>query len=196
MLSLQNMKKKRSLTLLEVILATVLLGFLLTGLFFAFRQGLKKNIAARELKQKILQLELFQQKIKSIFASGDSVWMEKHPDASSLGLFVAYEVLVDSDLSLCGQLKGMFFLNARKELCFVSWSENGGARIETLLDQVDTFSCLLFDAKKGTWEESWPQKKESTPVMAKIELTWKGKKTPYVFFLKKGTEPIAYAGPT
>lgn len=189
------MKKKRPLTLLEVMFATVLLGFVLTGLFQAFRQGLEKNIAARKLKQKVLQIELFQQKMRNLFASEEGVWIEKHPDSSSPALFIDHEVLVDPDFTLCGKLQGMLFLNTQKELCFVSWSDTGSSRIETLLDQVEEFKCRLFDVKTASWECTWPQKKGEEPAMVCIDLKLGEKEIPFVFFLKKGNEPLIYTGP-
>jgi type II secretory pathway pseudopilin PulG len=186
--------KKRSLTLLEVVIATVLLGILLMGLFHSFRQSLKQNLSARELKQKVLQLELFQQKIKNLLAQTGGAWIEKHPDSTGLSLYINFEEKVDSDFDRCGKLRGMLYLNNKKEVCFVSWQDSGKDRIETLLDHVDAFKCRLFDAKKGAWTESWPQKKEESAVMAAIDLTWNGNKIPFVFFLKSSNEKISYSG--
>lgn len=194
MLLSQSMKKKRSLTLLEVVIAMLLLGILLTGLFNTFRQGLKKNIAAKELKQKVLQLELFQQKLRSLFAEEEGVWIEKHPDLSSLPLFIEFQQKTDPDFKMCGETTGMLYLNGKKELCLASWSEKGNSRIETLLDNVDAFKCRLFDPKKGTWTQTWPKKKEGSPAMAAVDLTWNGKEIPFVFFLSRSNEKITYPG--
>ena len=188
------MKKKRSFTLLEVVIAILLLGFLLTGLFNVFQQGLKKSLSARELKQKVLQLELFQQKIKNVFAAADGVWTEEHPDAVGYSLCIDLKEKIDPDFEMRGKLQGMLFLNAKKEVCFVSWTKKGKSRIETLLDGVDSFSCRLFDPKKAQWNTIWPQKKEEGAVMAAIDLVWNGSNIPFVFFLKSSNEKISYSG--
>lgn len=193
-MKIQNTKKKCSITLLEVVIAIVLLGVLLTGLFNSFRQGLTKNLSARELKQKALQLELFQQKIKNLFSAADGVWIEDHPESVGLSLYVNFEEKIDPDFDMRGKLQGMLFLNAKKEVCFVNWTKNGEGRIETLLDVVDSFKCRLFDPKKGEWNAVWPQKKEESAVMAAIDLTWNGSKIPFVFFLKPSNEKISYSG--
>lgn len=172
----------------------VLLGILLTGLFNVFRQGLKKNIAAKEMKQKVLQLELFQQRMKSLFAQESSVFLETHPEASSPALFTSFEERSDPEPSMCGTLQGMLYLNDKKQLCFASWSENGSGRIEVLLDKVGRFQCQLFDAKKGEWIENWPKKKEDTPVMVSMKLEWDKKEIPFVFFLSDSSEHITYFG--
>jgi type II secretory pathway pseudopilin PulG len=190
-----QMRKKRPLTLLEVIIATILLGILLAGLFNIFRQGIKKSIAARDLKQQILQLELFQQKMKNLFTQEKGVWIEQHLEAQGNALFIAFEQKTDSDFEMCGDLQGMLFLNAKKELCFASWSEKASLRVETLLDKVDGFTCRLFEAKKGEWASSWPPKKAERPVMASIDLIWNEKQIPFVFFLASCNEKISYSGP-
>ncbi len=186
------MKKKRALTLLEIVMVMFLLGILLTGLFNVFRQGLKKNIDAKMLKQNILQLELFHQRMRVLLSKHEKVWLEKHPDASSLALYVEFNQTADPDLNMCGDILGMIYVNHKKELCFASWGKNAKARIETLLDHVSALECRLFDAKKETWNTAWPSEKKELPVMAAMDLTWNGKKVPFVFFLSQSDEKIIY----
>ena len=136
------MKRKHSLTLLEVVIAITLLGVLLAGLFSCFHQGLKSSIASKELKQKILQLELFQQRLKNLFSHLDDtmgISLEKHPDAQGLALIVPYKQAIDPEFDMCGTLQGMIFLNKNKQLCLTSWSEKGKARNEILLDKITLF---------------------------------------------------------
>lgn len=187
-------RKKRSLTLLEVIIAIVLLGALLAGLFNTFRHGMKQNISARELKQKVLQIELFNQKMKTLFSDETSVWMDTHKEASGNALFINFTKTADPDFEMCQDLQSMLFLNGKKELCLVVFSENGKSRIETLLDKVEAFDCRLFDPKNGEWSHVWPEKKEGRAAMAAIDLTWNDTKIPFVFFLKASHEKITYVG--
>ena len=188
------MRRKRSLTLLEVIIAMVLLGILLTGLFNCFRQGLKTNIVAKELKQKVLQLELFQQKLKHLFLSQEGVWIDTHPDVKERALMLFYEQETDPEPQMCGYVQGMLYLNKNKELCLATWSAKGITRSETLLDKVDSFKCRLFDPKKAEWVDSWPKKKEETPRMVSIILEWGGKEIPFKFFINSADEKITYPG--
>ncbi len=189
------MKHKRALTLLEIIIAMALLGFLLTALFNCFYQGAKKNIAAKELKQKILYLELFQQRVKNLFAALDGenpLWLEKHPDTIGPALCALYNQKVDMEPDMRGVLEGMLFLNKNKELCLASWGENGQGRIEVLLDNVSSFQCELFDSKKGEWKRVWTKKEENKPLMAKFDLNWNGKAVPFAFFLNDPEEKATY----
>lgn len=188
--------KKRSLTLLEVVIAIFLLGILLSGLFNTFRQGMKSNAQAKEIKQKILHLELFQQKLKNLFTYEEGVWIERHPETTGPALLTTFTQKADPDVEMCGKLQGMLYLTSKKELCLVVWSPKGKARVETLLDQVDAFTCQLFDSKKAEWSAAWPKKREGVPSMLSIDLTWKGDKIPFVFFLKDAQEKITYKGET
>jgi hypothetical protein len=188
-------KKKHPLTLLEVIIAISLLGLLLTGLFNCFHQGFKQKITAKELKQKVLQLELFQQRLKNLFAHLDGeadISLEKYPDAYGLALLFSYKQPVDSEFDMCGTLQGMIFLNKNKELCLASWSETGKMRNEILLDHMDAFKCRLFDPKKAEWAESWSTNNEESPVMIAIDLKWEGKESPFVFFFPESNQKITY----
>lgn len=189
------MRRKRSLTLLEVIVAITLLGFLLTGLFNCFHQAIKKNITARELKQTVLQLELFQQRLKNLFSHLDGeagISLDKHPDAHGPALIVSYKQPVDPEFEMCGTLQGMIFLNKNKELCLTSWSETGKARNEILLDKIDLFKCRLFDPKHAEWAATWSTKNEEDPVMIAIDLKWGGKEMPFVFFFPDSNHKITY----
>jgi type II secretory pathway pseudopilin PulG len=187
-------RKKRSLTLLEVMIALFLLSALLSGLFFTFRHGAQRGSVAKELKQKVLQLELFQHKMKHLLAQEEGVWIERHPDVAAPALFILFTQKADPDADLCTELQGMLYLNAKKELCFVVWSPQGKGRVETLLSEVDSFSCSLFDPKKGEWHSQWPQKKEGAPSMANLQLKWNGTDIPFVFFLKSSRDKITYKG--
>lgn len=188
------MKKKRALTLLEVMIAILLLGFLLTGLFNAFHQSLKKSISSRELKQKVFQLELFQQKMRTLLSREKGVRMSEHPQALGLSLLFEFIEKADPDFEMCGEMQGMLFLNAKKELALAIWSKEGKCRTEVLLDHVDSFVCRLFDAKKGEWISNPRQKKEDNPVMVSIDLNWNENQLAFVFFLKASNEKISYKG--
>ncbi|GEM_PF-5330353 len=194
MLFLIMIRKKRALTLLEVTIAMVLLGCLLTGLFNVFRQSLQKNMTARELKQNVLQLELFQKKMKTLFSRENGIWISNHPQAKGPSLFFDFHQDVDPDFEMCGEMQGMLFLNAKKELSLVFWSETDKTRTEILLDEVDAFTCQLFDAKKKEWKTNSQKKGEEIPAMVKITLTCNKKEIPFVFFLKASEEKIFYTG--
>jgi hypothetical protein len=188
------MRKKYSLTLLEVVIAISLLGILLAGLFAVFYQSLKSQGIALELKQEVLRLELFQQKMRTLLSKEKEVWLGKHPDVKGTALFFNYEEKADPDFEMCGEIQGMLFLSDQKELCLASFSKAGIARVEPLLEKVEGCSFSLFDLKKKTWQSHPEKKKENSPAMVRIELVQKGASIRYVFFLKASGEKISYAG--
>lgn len=193
MLFPRMLRKKHALTLLEVCIAIFLLGVLLSGLFTAFHQALKNTVSARELKQTVLQTELFQQRMKNLLISEKEVWIDAHEKAKGTALFTAFEQEADSDFDMCGELKGMLFLNDKQELCWVSWSSSDKARMEILLEKVDSFKCRLFDPKKGEWSNHWPKKKEEKPSMIAIDLIRNKETVSFAFFLKASQDKISYS---
>jgi type II secretory pathway pseudopilin PulG len=186
------MRKKYSLTLLEVMIAISLLGTLLAGLFAVFYQSLKNQGVALELKQEVLRFELFQQKMRTLLAKESKVWLGTHLDVKGPVLFFNYEEKADPDFEMCGEIQGMLFLNDQKELCLAAFSKAGKFRVEPLLEKIEQCSYALFDLKEKEWQNN-PEKGNS-PAMVRIELVQKGVNIPYVFFLKASAETIAYTG--
>lgn len=185
------MKKKHSLTLLEVIIAIVLLGFVLTSLFNIFHQTLKKNISSRQLKQTVVLIELFEQKIKHLLSLEESLWIDEHPEAIGQALFTRVEQTSDPDFALCGEILTMLFLNDKKQLCFAQWRGEENARCQILLDKVDLFKCEIFDSKKKEWYSNKSQ--GENPAMVKINITWNKQEIPFVFFLSSSHDKILYS---
>lgn len=188
------MRKKRSITLLEIIIVMVLLGFLLTGLFNVFYQAMKKNVEGREIKQTALLLELFEQRVKQLLIQTKKVWTAPHSEAKGEALWIQFNPEVDLEWDRVAEIEGMFYINGDKELCFASWSTNGKCRIDILLDQVDQFRIKLFNPKKKQWQLDWPSKTEDLPPMITIDLSWKGQEIPFTFFPLDPQEQISYQG--
>jgi hypothetical protein len=186
--------RKRALTLLEVVISIVLLGALLTGLFNSFRQGSRKAIQAKELKQKVFQLELFQQKMKTLLSCENGVWIDKHKGAAGMALCFGFEQRADPDFKMYGDLQGALFLNGNKELCLLTGVEGDKMITDVLLDGIDHFICALFDPKTKQWTQNYPKEKTESPIMVSIELKCKTQETLLVFFLHSHTEQITYSG--
>jgi competence protein ComGC len=196
MLFLNIMRKKRTFTLLEIVVATCLLAILLSGLFTTFHHILKTHFEVKDKKQKAFQLELFQQRMKNLFSCQKKVWIENHPDLNQSALHLIYEEKLDHDLARTGSQEGIFYLQDKK-LYFVSWTEEGLPRIEVLLDQVDDLTCQLFDRKKREWVSAWPKQVEDNPIMILLDIKWDmNPHLQVVFFLKDPEEQITYTTST
>jgi len=187
--------RKRTLTLLEVMIAVTLLGFLLTGLFRVFFQSVKYKAASQELKAKLLPLELFQLRMKTLLTEGHKVWLEDYPGAIKPALLFTFEEKAPPEAERVGQLQGVLFLNEKKQLCLASFPKKGKGRVEVLFDEIQEAEWSLFDSEKKEWKGKWPEKKEEISSMAKLKLrrmSDKDKGTEFVFFLS--SEPIVYKG--
>ena len=196
-----RISRKQSFTLIEIVVCIVLASFLLTGLFNVLRQALQKNVAVKNVKQKVLQLELFQQRVKNIMGNlGDMTRLavDTHPEASGPVLTASYKNPADPDLEMCGQLRTMLYLNGKNELCLASWNSTGKGRMEVLLDHVASFKCKIYDPRKKEWGQGGAvtpaRRRESFPMIA-IDLEWDGKEIPFVFFPQNNIEPVYYNPP-
>ena len=190
--SVKRAKRTYKLTLIEVVIAMVLLGILLTSLFSSYRQTLKNNITLKTVKQTVQQIEVFHQRIRSLLLPphNKKIWLQPHPDALGAGLMLSFEQPIDKDLDFCGELQGMLFFNAQHQLLFVTWGHNQQTRLETLLEDVESMQCEFFDADLGKWFKEWPHKKTEKPVMVKITLKYQKKELPFVYFLDSASTPI------
>ena len=188
------MRRKRSLSLIEIMIVMLLLGFLLTGLLNTFYQALKKNIENRELKQTVLQLSLFEQTVKHLLTQTKKIGTDHNNEVGGTVLLIQFTPDVDIEWDRASEMEGMFYTTPEKQLCFVSWSESGKARTTVLLDKVDQVTCEFFDGKKKEWTQNWPLKTEDPPAMIKIKIKWRGKEIPFTFFPSNSKEQISYQG--
>ncbi|MES2122803.1 MAG: hypothetical protein V4492_08530 [Chlamydiota bacterium] len=199
-------KRSYRFTLLEVVIAIALLGVILSALFGCFQQTLKKNIVARELKQKVLQIELLNSRLQQLFAHLESgkdaaLWLQEYSGAKNEALFVTYSQTIDRDPLFLGALTGVLYLDAKGQLVIETKGKKEAKRTEVLLDGVGSLRWDLFDPVQGKWSAEWPKKKAKTPAMIRLSFDWKrpGSRTkknlgipPLVYFISSPGEPITY----
>ncbi len=199
-------KKSYRFTLLEVVIAIALLGVMLSALFGCFQQTLKKNIVARELKQKVLQIELLNSRLQQLFAhlaagKEGALWLQEYTGAKNNALFVTYSQTIDRDPLFLGALTGVLYLDAKGQLVIETKGKKEAKRIEILLDQVGALRWELFDPVQGKWNAEWPKKKAKSPAMIRLSFDWKTQSNrtkknlgipPLVYFISPPGEPITY----
>lgn len=191
-------KKKYSFTLLEVVIAVALLGVMLSALFSCFQQTIKKNIVAREVKQRVLQTELLDQRLKNIFSRldtgrGAAIWLDEHSGAKNQALFVAFAQQTDRDPLFLGPLQGVVYADGKGHLVVETEGKKESKRSEVLMEQIAALRFELFDAEQGKWSTQWPKKKAKTPAMIKLTLERRAKETTsLVYFLSAPGEPITF----
>ncbi len=194
-------RKKNNLTLLEVLIALVLAGLILSGVLTFYFQISKKQIEIKELKKTVMPIELMRQRLSHLFAQahieqGDTprfFYTLSHPDATSPALFFSYDYGIDPDSHFCGKLKGMLYHNAQDQLCLVTWGEKG-SRQEVFLEQVEEISFNFFDVKKKQWRHTWGKKDPLPPFFT---MTWAFKSAPKdkltsTFFFPNADAKITY----
>lgn len=196
------MKRKRSFTLVELLIVTGIFSLLIVSIYSAFRTGLasqRKIDAATDLYQKArLSLSLMETELRNVFVYsksdsrfiGNSEAMEffsildkydKEGQVSSGIGYIKYEILGNSLTRKAGQ--GMFALKAASE------GEN-----KLFLSEVEELS-MQFAApstdlvKSYEWQDLWPQhgdvnQKKQLPVAVKIKLVLKQKDNNSVEFNK------------
>ncbi len=194
-----KIKKRQSLTLLEVMIALSLAAVILSSLMTFYHQVSKKRIAAQELKRTILPIELMRQRLIHLFAGAAAAEMPSfktgnHPSAVGEVLLFSYDNGVDLNPLFCGDVKGMLYVNPRHQLCLVSWAPNGEARQEIFLENVGQFSFSFFDAEDARWKHEW---KKGPPFPPFFKISWAYVKQPKemlecAFFFTQPDAKITY----
>lgn len=196
------MRKKHSLTLLEVMIALILAGALLSSLLTFYSQISRKKLELIELKQSVLPVEKMRQRLNHLFAHAElnnhtQIFTTlPHSDALGSALFFSYDYGVDPDPDISGLVKGMLYLNDRHQLCLVTW---GGSktRQEIFLESIDSLSFSFFDPKKKQWKTSWDKKDPRPPFFKLLWTTRDNPKTTQscAFFFPNADAKITYERP-
>ena len=184
--------KKRSLTLLEVMiamsLAAVLLGFLFQ-LFFRLSQA---NIVLEKGKERLLSRQAMHQRLS--IAMSKTVKAEKSDEPSLFTLresidgstALAWKVAqpIDRDPAFSGNQMHLLYCHKPQGLCLSTWSrDQTERRDEVLLGGVESIALQFFEDENGEWQEGWISK-DKRPEMVKLIV--KEKEHPpetFVYFL-------------
>jgi type II secretory pathway component PulJ len=186
--------RKRSLTLLEVLIATVLVGILLTTLFSILYQSLKKQPQIYVLKQQTLHVALFDQLLKQRLNKAKKIWTGQLTESSQDALFIQMPAAIDPDWELTqDDIQEILYLNEKKQLCLMTKGPKQQQRISVLLDQVDKMSYRYFNPKGPDWQQLWPTTMAEVPTIIEITLHNKGRTTAFAFFPDASQAPIPYS---
>jgi prepilin-type N-terminal cleavage/methylation domain-containing protein len=167
------MKKKRALTLIEVMIALTLCGILLTSLFHFVHQTLSSNIKLQKVKDKVLSRQCMHERLSSLFSRvatkstlGKGTTLYTTPE----GLFFKTTHAIDADPRFCGELAHLLYVDhTHKSLCLVTWSKNQERRHEVLLSHVSELDLQLFNEQHG-WKTSWSKEEGNLPSMIRLKI--------------------------
>ncbi len=173
-LSPLRVSKRRSLTLLEVMISLSLAAILLAALTTSYYQASKKRAVAQLLKKNSLSTELLRQKLIHLFAqaaAGKSPQFQtaSHPQAVGPALYLTFHHEIDINPAFCGDISGILYQSPTNQLCLASWASNGDARVDVLLEQIKSCCFSFFDPNKKVWRPSWEKKGEFPPF---FKLSW------------------------
>ncbi len=189
---------KRALTLLEVVIALALTAILLSVLLSFYRQIAFSNLEAKEAKQRILYREWTQEKLTQVFSTAldseedeEGYYTLSVADGIGTALAFGYDNGIDSDPNYCDKVRAALYLNAKKELCLITWPD----RKQILYTGVQSIHFSFFDLNQLTWRSDWT-KEDGLPEMLKITLyEAKYPKQPieFAYFLPAQDQQIPYA---
>lgn len=135
--------KKKSFTLVEVVIAMVLMAILVG---FLFNTHLETSLALQKLeaKKKVLaQQHRFYFRLRQICSSHPSI-TEDHQQ-----LILRYQGGLDLDENFRGSLtSALYFQN--KNIYLATWPEKENPRLELLWENADSFTFTLFPEKHPT----------------------------------------------
>lgn len=209
------MKRKRTLLLLELLIALGLASILLT-IVFQFLISNSKFNAKIELAQKTLwEQQHLQEKLSSLFTTAlpttgeSSFFTAEFPNEESMSIVCKFDAGVDPDPAFSGPNLGRIYLDSSHALRFTQWPiEKEGHRTEILLEDVHSIEWEFLGHKfdkdpqsipiAGTWAwlKHWPKTTPGVPSIIRLRI-WRGidkkiQREPNlrIAFILPGQEPI------
>jgi type II secretory pathway component PulJ len=203
--SLYKVKKKYTLTLLEVCIAFFLVGILLSSLWGLYHRWLKTYQQNQKTQTQIHQLALFKEKMDQIaMFVGSPPPEEKEKNSlftlpekieEAPALYFSYYQEIDPDPLFLGKVGSLLYMVPSKKLCLATWpiDEQTGveARIECLLEPASSFSVSFFDPQTNYWRKDWPDHMERLPLWMKLEIKGEEQKE-FLFRFERSFDPILY----
>lgn len=194
------MKKRYTLTLLEISLALVLAGILLTLLFQYLGRTVRADIEAVKLEEAKVPLEIIRIRLSRLFETlsplkGDTLplfYTKKLPKAQNLALHFTTTGNLDPDPDFCLGIENNLYLSSEGDVCLTSSFNQKKRKEQILLQNIASLKFSFYNLDTLEWQDSWDKKKPLPPLF-KMILTPKGSSTPeeYVFFLNN--PPIVYS---
>jgi hypothetical protein len=137
--------KRRSFSLLEVVIACALAATLLSTVFLSLTGIAKKQREVEMFRTTVVARERCWLRLSKLFATTDNLrW-----DAGK-GLAFHYTDDLDPDPKFSGELVSLLYREGNF-LRLATWGKERG-RVETLLTPISELSCEFFDAASSSWK--------------------------------------------
>lgn len=196
--------KRRPFTLIEVLVATALLGMLLSFLFALYGQLQKQQRELAERGAVAFTKRHVRARLGDAFQhvlfhhSTHPFFYVEEPDQEShfSSLVFLYDGGVDRLPHFADALLGRLMLNERRELCLLSWPYVSAPPLdyrmkkEVLLEEVEALAFRFYrppltypiDDQAG-WKNHWSLDEKELPALLEVEITWKKKLYVYRWIL-------------
>jgi len=192
-----KLRRKRSISLLEVIIAFGLTALVVSFLFGFYRQLLKSQQPLEKDRQEAHSSIIVQLRLAKLFSeiNADQLLKGNLPFFTdeiegSKALILYHDNGIDKEPGFCGSIPSALYIQGG-QLCLMSWSIDEEGRKEVFFEGINNLKFYFFSKSKKKWVEKWPEplEKDPFPSMVKIILEEKSKKNlVFSFFLNDGEE--------
>ncbi len=168
--------KKRSFSLLEIVIGFLLVALLMVVVFESQRHFKTQEKIVAEMQEFSLERQRISLRLKPLFLHLENLqW-----DGNRLNIW--YENLIDPKKEFRGSLVSTLGWH-NGELFLTTWGPKGEVHHEVLLKSKESFlNCLLFDEKENKWREF--HSKEPIPDFFKLVIN--GTEFPFPIQKKEG----------
>lgn len=203
-------KRKRAITLLEVMIALSLAAILLSVVFSTYRQITMAQVKLEKTQVEVLANKTLQQRLSQLFSHLNfekevlkdkktervpAIYTFNLPESKGLALILNHDNGIDPDPSFCNTVKSELYLSLKNELCLATYSSTGAKRIEILKSHVSELRFSFFEPyAEKPYLDSWEFNKEAAPPIVKLLLFFNKKDPPltFAFFISEADEEIVY----
>lgn len=184
---------KKSLTLIEVMIALSLTAIVVAVLLNIYRNQQYSSAKLHAVKQKVIARQCIQQRFTEIFNRLDRENEDETPAClTDNGMVILrYDNGIDHDSSFSGVAGAEFYVNKQQELCLMTKGKDHKTRTEILMTGVKSLNTEFFSPSEKIWVTNWGEEREELPAMVKFSIMEEDL-LPFTFFLPDSTGPIMY----
>ena len=162
------LRKKKSFTLIEIIIGMLLGALLVGGLFEIQRQFNILQNKVEQTKQIVFGRERLYARLTQIFTNLDDCWIDNN------SLVLKYASTLDPDRAFRGDCLSLIHQDGNS-LVLTTYTKDTKQEVLLKLDKHATLHFSVFDSKTSKWIEEWPRdffkKNPSTPKRRMLKIT-------------------------
>jgi hypothetical protein len=190
-------KKRRSLTLIEVVIALAITGMLISFLWQSYFNCQKQLIVLEANKKSYMEKIFFHETISDLIKRlrpnkrYSAVHTPNTDNSLNKTLIFYSDAHIDVDPDFTGPCY-FGLIHMEKKLLLTHWGSRNKKRTSVLMDGVDTVDFLFYNTSSKSWINYWDKKSISVPTMIKIKVSNLAA-TEFLFFPQLDVQPIKYS---